>query len=102
MKKFSMLDKFIFGLAAAIVIFLIVALVLIFAPLKRESLNKELYDQFVAVEKYGNTQRGLLIVYDKDTKVMYYFIDDAYQMALTPIYNSDGTIRLYDKKKKRR
>ena len=95
MKKFSKLDKFIFGLAAAIVIFLIVALILIFAPPKRESFNKELYDQFIAVEKYGNSQRGLLIVYDKDTKVMYYLIDDAYQMALSPIYNADGTIKIY-------
>ena len=58
--------------------------------------NKELYDQFIAVEKYGNSQRGLLTVYDKDTKVMYYFIDDAYQMALSPIYNSDGTIKIYN------
>ena len=98
MNKLGKFDKFMIGLAAATIIFLITALILIFAPSKREPFDKELYDQFIAVEKYGNSQRGLLIVYDKDTKVMYYFIDDAYQMALTPIYNSDGTIRLYEDK----
>lgn len=96
MRKFDKFEKFIIGVFAIAIILLIIGVVLIFAPSKRESFNKELYDQFIAVEKYGNSQRGLLIVYDKDTKVMYYFIDDAYQMALTPIYNSDGTIRLYE------
>ena len=96
MMKFSVFDKLMLGFAAALIIFLIIGLILIFAPSRREPFNKEIYDQFVAVEKYGNSQRGLLIVYDKDTKVMYYLIDDAYQMALTPIYNSDGTIRLYE------
>lgn len=94
--KTRLIDFAVIGFLGSLIVGLIIALILLFAPSKRESFNKELYDQFIAVEKYGNSQRGLLIVYDKDTKVMYYFIDDAYQMALSPIYNSDGTIKIYN------
>lgn len=87
--------KFLVGLFIAIFITLIIGFVLIFSPSKRQEVDKTLYDQFITVEKYGNTERGLYIVYDKDTKVMYYLVDDAYQMALSPIYNADGTIKIY-------
>lgn len=33
------------------------------------------------------------IFYDKDTKVMYFRAD---QGGVTPMYNTDGTLRLYD------
>lgn len=32
------------------------------------------------------------ILYDKDTKVMYY---RAYRGGVTPMYNADGTLRVY-------
>lgn len=35
---------------------------------------------------------GVTIRYDKNTKVMYYEC----QNGITPIYNSDGTVKLYD------
>lgn len=38
------------------------------------------------------------IVYDKNTNVMYYIYDYSYQWGITPIYNSDGTVKLYEKK----
>ena len=96
MRKFNKFEKFIIGVFAIAIILLIIGVVLIFAPAKREPVNKELFDQFITVERYGNSQRGLYLVYDKDTKVMYYLIDEAYQMALSPVYNSDGTIRIYN------
>ena len=33
------------------------------------------------------------IFYDKDTKVMYY---RAYRGGVTPLYNADGTLRVYE------
>lgn len=36
------------------------------------------------------------IVYDKNTNAMYYIIYDADQLGITPIYNADGTIKLYE------
>ena len=36
------------------------------------------------------------VLYDKNTKVMYFVKWSGYQFGITPIYNSDGTVKLYD------
>lgn len=36
------------------------------------------------------------VAYDKNTKVMYFLKRGSYQFGITPIYNSDGTVKLYD------
>jgi hypothetical protein len=35
-------------------------------------------------------------MYDKDTKVMYYMIVSGYKCGLTPIYNADGSVKVYE------
>ena len=35
------------------------------------------------------------ILVDKNTNVLYYWIQDS---SMTPIYNSDGTVKLYEEK----
>lgn len=37
-----------------------------------------------------------VVAYDENTKVMYLCIYGYNSMAITPIYNSDGTVKLYD------
>lgn len=38
-----------------------------------------------------------LIVYDNDTKVMYHMSDGTYNKGnLTPLYNADGTLRVWE------
>ena len=55
------------------------------------------FNQFVVVEERFNGDYGTLsIMYDKDTKVMYYMYTSAYKCGLTPIYNSDGSVRIYE------
>lgn len=55
------------------------------------------FNQFVVVEERRNGDYGTLsIMYDKDTKVMYYMITSAYRCGITPIYNSDGSVMIYD------
>lgn len=39
---------------------------------------------------------GCIIAYDEYTKVMYLCAYGNSTMAITPIYNSDGTVKLYD------
>ena len=40
-----------------------------------------------------------LIVYDNDTKVMYHISDGSYNRGnLTPLYNADGTLRVWEEK----
>ena len=55
------------------------------------------FNQFVVVEERRNGDYGTLsIVYDKDTKVMYYMFTSAYRCGVTPIYDSDGGVKIYD------
>lgn len=54
------------------------------------------FNQFVVVEERNNSMHGKLeIMYDKDTKVMYYMIVSGYKCGLTPIYNADGSVMIY-------
>lgn len=52
------------------------------------------YIDLVTIYKddYYNTE----VLYDKNTKVMYFVKRSGYQFGITPIYNSDGTVKLYD------
>lgn len=36
------------------------------------------------------------VFYDRNTKVMYFSKNSSYTFGITPIYNSDGTVKLYD------
>jgi hypothetical protein len=68
-----------------------------------ESTNDVLFDQFVVVEdREYNVIRDnwydFYIVYDKDTKVMYYFANGYDRAMLSPVYNSDGTVKVWEEK----
>lgn len=40
---------------------------------------------------------GYLIVYDNDTKVMYYMSNGSYNKgSITPLFNADGTLRVWE------
>ena len=55
------------------------------------------FNQFVVVEERQNGDYGTLsIMYDKDTKVMYYMFTSAYRCGVTPIYDSDGSVKIYE------
>lgn len=62
-----------------------------------ETNNKVYWNKFIVIEERHNFEYGYLrIVYDKDTKVMYYLIRDTYSQAISPIYNADGTFMIYE------
>ena len=52
------------------------------------------YIDLVTIYKDNNCNTEVL--YDKNTKVMYFVKHTDYQFGITPIYNSDGTVKLYD------
>ena len=60
--------------------------------------TNNVWNQFVLVEKQKSIidWGTLYIVYDKDTKVMYYMWDGSYTGGFTPIYNADGSVKVYD------
>lgn len=45
---------------------------------------------------YRDNDHNTEVLYDKNTKVMYFVKQSGYQFGITPIYNSDGTVKLYD------
>ena len=59
-----------------------------------------IYNQFVVIDTKYNlpTNSSLYITYDKDTNAEYYITkDDSIIMSICPVYNDDGTIKLYNK-----
>jgi len=59
--------------------------------------TKIINNQFVVISKDFNFDDGrLYITYDKDTRVMYYVVHCAYKYSICPIYNTDGTIKVYE------
>ena len=53
--------------------------------------NSEYFDVEV-IEDLGG---GSFVVVDKNTDVLYLFVHGYQSSAMTPIYNSDGTVMLY-------
>lgn len=46
---------------------------------------------------YKDNEQDTEVLYDKNTKVMYFAKWGVkYQFGITPIYNSDGTVKLYN------
>lgn len=45
---------------------------------------------------YNDDSLGTEVLYDKNTKVMYFAKWDYYQFGITPIYNADETVKLYN------
>lgn len=80
-----------------IIILVLITLMLTGCETKTYKTNNKVYwDKFIVIEERNNMEYGnLRIVYDKDTKVMYYFTKDTYSKAISPIYNADGTVMIY-------
>lgn len=56
----------------------------------------DIYEQFIIVDSVHDFNFGYLYtVYDKDTKVMYYICYDGEGKGISPIYEADGTVKIY-------
>lgn len=56
----------------------------------------DIYEQFIIVDsKYDFSFGYLYTVYDKDTKVMYYIVSSTHKGGISPIYDTDGTVKIY-------
>ena len=52
---------------------------------------------FTVIKEWGDTLRfNEYIVYAKDTGVMYYVFIKGYAGGITPLYNADGTLQIYE------
>lgn len=51
---------------------------------------------FTVVSKWGDAVSTYYIVYAKDTKVKYFVKWHSSQWGITPLYNADGTLQIYE------
>lgn len=51
---------------------------------------------FTVVKEWTYDSEHYYTVYANDTYVMYLFIDGYRSYALTPLYNADGTLQIYE------
>lgn len=63
-------------------------------PTQSSAANK--YIDLVVI--YENLSQQTEVMYDKNTGVMYFHKDSRYDSFMTPIYNADGTLKLYEEK----
>lgn len=50
---------------------------------------------FTVITSWGEAN-SYYIVYAKDTKVKYFIKWTGYQFGITPLYNADGTLQIYE------
>lgn len=51
---------------------------------------------FTVITKWSDNNRTYRIVYANDTKVKYLIISGGNQLGITPLYNADGTLQVYE------
>ena len=61
-----------------------------------EPENSDLGNKYIDLATIYIGDIGTEVLYDKNTKVMYFVKWNNNQFGITPIYNSDGTVKLYD------
>lgn len=69
-----------------------------------EEATKESYEDygggyFTVIKEWGTgngTGYTYRIVYANDTRVKYLIVTYSYQYGITPLYNADGTLQIYD------
>lgn len=55
-----------------------------------------LNDDFVMIERKGDDHFSTYKVYDKETKVIYLYVVNYNAAGITPLYNADGTLQIYE------
>lgn len=51
---------------------------------------------FTAINKWNDWHSNYYIVYANDTKVKYFITYNGNKFGITPLYNADGTLQVYD------
>ncbi len=58
--------------------------------------DEYLNDDFIIIEKRTGDTYHTYKVYDKETKVIYLIFNGSYSGGMTPLYNTDGTLQIYE------
>lgn len=59
--------------------------------------NEDFGGYFSVLKEWRDSYMGnCKILYADDTHVMYFYFDGHYTSGLTPLYNADGTLQIYE------
>lgn len=84
------------------------AVVLVTSLMILTSCNNKTYDEadnihedygngyFTTIKKWGNNNMMYRIVYANDTGVEYMIVEAYRKFSITPLYNADGTLKIYE------
>lgn len=84
------------------------AVVLVTSLMILTSCNNKTYDKadnihedygngyFTTIKKWGNDCMVYRIVYANDTGVEYMIVESYRRFGITPLYNADGTLKIYE------
>lgn len=95
MKKLN--KNVIMTVVAILVVAILVGICLTRRGTTIQTTDTVFFSQFVVVEKridHGFGQNAIYVMYDKDSKAMYYG-NPTYQGWVVPVYNEDGTVKMY-------
>ena len=51
---------------------------------------------FTTITEWNDVSNNYRIVYENDTKFKYFTVSTGYKFGITPLYNSDGTLQLFE------
>lgn len=51
---------------------------------------------FTEIKKWSDFRYNYKIIYDNTTKIKYFVFSGSYTSGITPLYNADGTLQIYD------
>lgn len=51
---------------------------------------------FTELTKWSDFRYNYKIIYDNTTKIKYFVFGGGYTSGITPLYNADGTLQVYD------
>ena len=89
--------KRIYMIIAIVTIMLIMALCLVACGDTKDDYGFNIQGtNLVCIGTTNSFSSEYALYYDKDTKVMYMFVKHGYGAGLTPLYNADGTLKLYE------
>ena len=54
------------------------------------------HEYFTMIKAWYDSDHSYYIVYANDTKVLYFVSDGGYGSGITPLYNADGTLQVYE------
>ena len=91
------MSKKIYMIIAIVMIMLIMAICLVACGNTADNYGFNIQGtNFVCIGTSSTFNGGYMLFYDKSTKVMYLFVKHGYGAGFTPLYNADGTLKLYE------